>query len=391
MRTIKRMLVLLAAVLVLTNLPAAPVFAADLPEKGMARTITDVAEPPAADAHSSTLEDPRSAVTEDAASADTPEHGEALISYLEEKRAGFPVGKPVAFMDEARIWDHLVGLTGNPYAAAGVMGNLSAESDLKTDNLQNCWEPILGYDDEGYTQAVDNDTYRNFVNDGAGYGLAQWTYHARKARLYTLAQEAGKSVSDMEIQLQLLTEELSSGSVLGKLRSAESAAEASDIVLTEFERPQEISDGLKQSRRNLSEYFYQRFALDWNPENTMTEAQRSVILAAAKYDGMDTSESLTGQQWVEHILTAAGFPVDSSCCAYHAAEAYRISDNWREVPPGAVVYGYAGGEYGHVGIYVGGGLVCHCNGGVAVDTLADWIAVYQGYCWGWEAGIDLTK
>ena len=35
-------------------------------------------------------------------------------------------------------------------------------------------------DDKQYTAAVDNGSYKNFVNDSAGYGLAQWTYSSRK-------------------------------------------------------------------------------------------------------------------------------------------------------------------------------------------------------------------
>ncbi len=372
MRIIERTAALLLTVALLF-LPEISASAAELPE----------GSPPAAES----VEEAAPIADPEVTGTDTPEHGEALITYLEEKRAGFPVGRPVTFMDEARIWCRLLALTGNPYGAAGAMGNLSAESDLKTGNLQNCWEPILNYSDEAYTLAVDNGTYPDFIDDGAGYGLAQWTFHSRKARLYALAKEAGKSVSDIGVQLDLLEEELSSCSALAKLRSAESVAEASDAFLTDFERPGEISGGLMQSRRNLGEYFYYRFALEQNPESAMTEAQRAVILAAAKSDETE----LTGQKWMEHIFTAAGLSVGSSCCAYHAAEKNRVSDNWREVPPGAAVYGYAGGEYGHVGIYVGGGLVCHCDGTITVDSLPEWIQKYQGFCWGWEAGMDLTK
>lgn len=52
--------------------------------------------------------------------------------------------------------------------------------------------------------------------------------------------------------------------------------------------------------------------------------------------------------------------------------------------------GYAGQQYGHVGIYVGNGLVYHNIGGVAIDTLSDWISYYDGFAWGWEGGADLT-
>ena len=62
---------------------------------------------------------------------------------------------------------------GNPYGVAGLMGNLYAESGLRSNNLQNTFEKKFGMTDEQYTAAVDNGTYTNFVKDSAGYGLAQ--------------------------------------------------------------------------------------------------------------------------------------------------------------------------------------------------------------------------
>ena len=80
--------------------------------------------------------------------------------------------------NEKLIWDFLKGKGLTPCAIAGVMGNLFAESGLISTNLQDNFEDSLGMTDEQYTQAVDNGSYTNFVNDSAGYGLAQWTYYS---------------------------------------------------------------------------------------------------------------------------------------------------------------------------------------------------------------------
>lgn len=85
--------------------------------------------------------------------------------------------------DEKKIWDFLFGKIGNAYGAAGMMGNLYAESGLKPTNLQNTYEKSLGMTDAEYTAKVDNGSYSNFVHDKAGYGLAQWTYYSRKQNL----------------------------------------------------------------------------------------------------------------------------------------------------------------------------------------------------------------
>ena len=82
--------------------------------------------------------------------------------------------------DPKVIWDFLKSQGLNDYGIAGLMGNLYAESGLKPTNLQNTFEKKLGYTDAEYTAAVDQKLYTNFVNDSAGYGLAQWTYYSRK-------------------------------------------------------------------------------------------------------------------------------------------------------------------------------------------------------------------
>lgn len=82
--------------------------------------------------------------------------------------------------DPKVIWDFFKSQGLNDYGIAGLMGNLYAESGLKPTNLQNTYEKSLGYTDAEYTAAVDQKLYTNFVNDSAGYGLAQWTYYSRK-------------------------------------------------------------------------------------------------------------------------------------------------------------------------------------------------------------------
>ena len=46
---------------------------------------------------------------------------------------------------EEKIWDHLTSAGLNACGAAGLMGNLYAESGLSPINLQNTFEKKLGY------------------------------------------------------------------------------------------------------------------------------------------------------------------------------------------------------------------------------------------------------
>ena len=82
--------------------------------------------------------------------------------------------------NEEKIWNYLMQKFGNPYGVAGLMGNLNAESCLRANNLQDCFENKLGYSDMEYVISVDNGSYTNFVHDAAGFGLAQWTWWSRK-------------------------------------------------------------------------------------------------------------------------------------------------------------------------------------------------------------------
>lgn len=91
---------------------------------------------------------------------------------------GGGITSPIENADK-QIWAFLTGKGLSTYAA-GIMGNLYAESGLNPCNLQNTYEKKLGMTDAQYTAAVDKKMYNNFVKDSAGYGLAQWTYWSRK-------------------------------------------------------------------------------------------------------------------------------------------------------------------------------------------------------------------
>lgn len=157
------------------------------------------------------------------------------------------------------IWEYFINKGLTAAGAAGLLGNLYAESGLNPKNLQNSFEKKLGYTDETYTEAVDNGSYTNFANDGAGYGLAQWTYHTRKLALYEYATLNGKSIGDLEMQLDFLYYELSTGykTLLALLKKTNSVKEASDAVLTQFERPADQGTAVKNKRASYAQQYYQ--------------------------------------------------------------------------------------------------------------------------------------
>lgn len=191
--------------------------------------------------------------------------------------------------NEQKIWSFLFGKIGNAYGAAGLMGNLNAESGLRASNLQNSYEKSLGMTDEQYTAAVDNGSYTNFAKDSAGYGLAQWTYHTRKAALLSYTKSVGASIGSLEMQLNFLYKELSdnyNASVLEVLKSAKSVREASDVVLTKFECPANQSEAVKIKRAGYGQTYFNKYAgvsgsTAVKKEETVMSSSASKVIAVA--------------------------------------------------------------------------------------------------------------
>ncbi len=168
---------------------------------------------------------------------------------------------------EEKIWNYLKGQGMTDAGAAGLMGNLYAESGLRPNNLQNSYEGKLGMADAEYTEMVDHGTYTNFVNDKAGYGLCQWTYWSRKQALLDYARATGRSIGNLEMQLGFLMQELSTSfkSVLNTLKTAGTVQAASDAVLLQFEKPASINDPVelaktKAKRVGFGQKYFDKYA-----------------------------------------------------------------------------------------------------------------------------------
>lgn len=211
--------------------------------------------------------------------------------------------------DHRKIWDCLLSAVGNPFGAAGLMGNLYAESALNPRNLQQSFEKKLGMTDDSYTEAVDSGRYQGFVRDGAGYGLAQWTYWTRKELLLAYAESCGVSIGDMDMQMDFLALELRTnyGGVLDALRSAKNVRAASDAVLLQYERPKDQSEAVRVKRAGYGQRYYDQFA---NNDKKESDTMATVKLGSARIDengnatggkaGDQTGKEISTQNWYKH-------------------------------------------------------------------------------------------
>ena len=183
--------------------------------------------------------------------------------------------------NETIIFKYLTETLGyNTAAACGAMANIYCESSFIPNNLQNSYEKKLGFTDASYTVAVDSGSYKNFVNDKAGYGLCQWTYNTRKQGLLDLAKSMKTSIGDAVMQLKFLGQELkacATGKYMkGIENSAQGAYEVGYYYCQKFERPYQKEDEVSIYRGNLAKntYWTEYYSLsghihEWEKEPTI--------------------------------------------------------------------------------------------------------------------------
>lgn len=162
-------------------------------------------------------------------------------------------------MNEKTIWDYLFKKTNNPYGTAGIMGNLMAESSLAPVCATNMKK--AGYDNISRYVADSDSGAHDFAHDGVAFGLVQWCYSSRKQGLLDLARSKNMSVGDIGIQLDYLWKELQSyKTVLNAVCTATSVREASDIVMTKYEKPANQSEAMKKRRADYGQKYFDQFA-----------------------------------------------------------------------------------------------------------------------------------
>ena len=177
---------------------------------------------------------------------------------------------------EKTIWDYLYGKLKNPYGTAALMGNLFAESSFNSILANNIKKH--GLTNAEYTALVDSGAYNNFVEDGIAYGLAQWCYHTRKQGLLDAAKEKKTSIGDLNLQLEYLWNELQKyTTVITSLLNAKNVREASDIVLTRYERPANQSEAIKVKRAKIGQEYFDKYNTTQPVVNIRKEIAKMII------------------------------------------------------------------------------------------------------------------
>lgn len=162
------------------------------------------------------------------------------------------------------IWDKFKAAGFSDIETAAIMGNLYDESHFKSNNLQNSFEKKLKMTDEEYTVAVNTKAYSEqaFVRDGAGYGLAQWTYWSRKQKLYDYTVKQGYSIDDLGRQISLIIMELTGQykGILNSLANISSIEDASNLILFQYEKPADQGKAVQNRRAGYAKIYYDKFS-----------------------------------------------------------------------------------------------------------------------------------
>ena len=175
-------------------------------------------------------------------------------------------------MNEKKIYDYLVKSGLTPAGACGLMGNLYAESGMKSVCLELlCIKRYkerrgITYTSESYMNDVDSGkiSKQEFLNPmglNYGWGLVQWTTPLRKSSLYDRCKALKKSIGDLDTQLSYLLDELKSNfkGVYHVLTTTENVLDASNVVLKQFECPADTGTAVQNQRLKYSMNYYQQF------------------------------------------------------------------------------------------------------------------------------------
>ena len=160
--------------------------------------------------------------------------------------------------NEKLVWIFLKkeGLTDA--GAAGLMGNLQAESKIQSIIYENSYKSTLGLTDQEYIDKVNNGEYANFTNDKVGFGLAQWTYQTRKQGLLNMCKF---QIGDLDCQLNYLIYKFNTDykQILTFLQSSNDIYECTVKVMVEFENPADQSEQAKNNRYQISKNYCNDF------------------------------------------------------------------------------------------------------------------------------------
>lgn len=269
------------------------------------------------------------------------------------------------------IYDFLIGKGFTPESACAILGNIHQESSFRTG-----------------------------ATNGTHFGLCQWG-GSRFENLKALADQKGTSWTDVRTQLEFLWSELcgSHSVVKDSIINSADMEYATDIFCRKFEICGNY--GIEVPRRyKYAKYWYEIF-VNKNDVTNIKDKQSALlkVLENLSIYGGITNEDGRCQQFVRNVFEKMGV-TGSAASASIAESQWKVSSDMNHIPVGATVYGKGSSVDGHVGIYIGNGMVVHNIGksndcsygglkGIKCESISAWDSKYKFTSWGWQGGVDL--
>ena len=145
--------------------------------------------------------------------------------------------------NKAKIYNYLIGKGLTSTQAAGIMGNMEAESSFDPTLVEYGFPNSRGETSvQGQPSSHDDNIPPSNANGQPGYGIVQWS-GGRKDGLQQLASSRNLKPSDLGVQLDYMWQELNGSyksSVLDPIKASTSLEDATYIWLEHYEIPGDI-------------------------------------------------------------------------------------------------------------------------------------------------------
>lgn len=138
------------------------------------------------------------------------------------------------------IYNLLRGYGLSEAGALGMLGNWECESNCEPYRVQGDFQSSRAIS-KAYVNAIESgmSDKQRFSNDQKGFGLAQWTYFARKGNLWKWWEGSEYRIDSVEFQVWFAIWELTNeySSLLYYLKTTTDIQEACSRICKEYERP----------------------------------------------------------------------------------------------------------------------------------------------------------
>lgn len=143
--------------------------------------------------------------------------------------------------------------------ACGCAANVGPESAFRADNVEDTYNNRMGISDAEYVRQVDAGVRDFLAPNSGGFGLCQWTSRDRRKALYDYLKGHGKSIADVDGQIQFMCREMRASYpyVWNILTSTDDPYKAGYEMCKRFEIPAD-TERQAQYRGNEARKIYER-------------------------------------------------------------------------------------------------------------------------------------